>query len=101
MFFFLGSRFDIENKHWFKESTRPNKTPPDSSSGFVALGGELYVMFALPHSRGSGECRKAKLKVGLFIQIECPKSRKWRLMMTKTPFWSLNFKTAVMCTIKV
>ncbi|XP_077245524.1 galactose oxidase/kelch repeat superfamily protein [Tasmannia lanceolata] len=102
-------RFDITSNRWWKETSLPKKSPPDSSCGFVALGGELYVMFASPRATNSTPTpklmesqRPRQKRVILFIQIYHPKKRKWRFLMTKPPFKQpLDFKSAVMCTIRL
>ncbi|KAJ8626368.1 hypothetical protein MRB53_019675 [Persea americana] len=95
-------RYNAALNRWRKESSLPKKTPRDSSCGFVALGGELYVMFASPFFDFK-EIRRPRLKrTALFIQVYNPKTRAWRHQMTKPPSqFPLNFKTAVMCTIRL
>ncbi|KAF8392247.1 hypothetical protein HHK36_022589 [Tetracentron sinense] len=96
-------RYDLTLNRWQKESSIPRKTHTDSSYGFVALDGELHVMSFL-NGIDSTEIRRTRQKrvASLFIQIYHPTKRTWRYLTTKSPFQSpLDFKTAVMCTIRL
>ncbi|KAL5702019.1 hypothetical protein ACHQM5_027290 [Ranunculus cassubicifolius] len=97
-------RYDMSTNRWQKESTVPRKGLTDNKYGFAALDGELHVL----------SCRKTadimenlkprvQEKVGaLYIQVYNPKKRRWRSLRTKPPVkCSLNFESAVMCTIRV
>ncbi|KAL5703021.1 hypothetical protein ACHQM5_028167 [Ranunculus cassubicifolius] len=94
----------MSTNRWQKESTVPRKDLTDYKYGFAALDGELHVL----------SCRKTfdimenlkprvQEKVGaLYIQVYNPKKRRWRSLRTRSPVkCSLNFESAVMCTIRV
>ncbi|XP_068651108.1 F-box/kelch-repeat protein OR23-like [Aristolochia californica] len=94
-------RFDVSMNRWWKESTLP-RSPPDCSCSFVALGEELYVMFVVPPNLDLAKNRRVKRKLTLFIQVYNHKKRNWRSLITKSPFkHPLDFRTAVMCTVRL
>ncbi|XP_068635626.1 F-box/kelch-repeat protein OR23-like [Aristolochia californica] len=95
-------RFDVSMNRWWKESTLPRSSPPDCSCGFVALFEELYVMFVVPLNIDSAKNRRVKRRLTLFIQVYNHRKKKWTFFMTKSPFkHSLDFRTAVMCTVRL
>ncbi|KAL9227571.1 hypothetical protein vseg_003246 [Gypsophila vaccaria] len=96
------SRFNMASNSWSKETTVPKKNQDGSSYGFVAIGGELYVMSLLAGVELAEVRRSRHRKRGTFLlmQIYNPKTKSWRSLVTRTPFQCpLDFKTAVMCTI--
>ncbi|KAK6937826.1 Kelch repeat type 1 [Dillenia turbinata] len=97
-------RYNMSSNRWQKDSDVPRKAPNDSSFGFVALDGELYVMTLLSGA-DSAEARRSRLqKRGpmMLIQIYHPGRRAWRSLVTKLPFhYALDFRTAVTCTIRL
>ncbi|KAJ9564949.1 hypothetical protein OSB04_000915 [Centaurea solstitialis] len=102
-----GSRkcvYDMTSNRWWKETSVPKRAADESSVGFVALDGELYVM-ALHSGADSTENRRSrrhKRSASLFLQIYHPEKKIWRTLVTKPPFQqSLDFKTAVTCTIRL
>lgn len=96
-------RYDISINRWQKESSIPRKGPIGSTYGFVALDGELYVLS--PQKSAFVENRNPRAHKEwrtLLVQIYHPIRRTWRSMTTKPPSpFSVDFKTAVMCTIRV
>ncbi|PIA36513.1 hypothetical protein AQUCO_03400425v1 [Aquilegia coerulea] len=97
-------RYNISTNRWQEESSVPRKGSMDSTFGFAALDGELYVLSPLS-SIVSSENRKPRAdKRGrtLLIQIYHLKKRVWRSLTTRPPFhYSLDFKTAVICPIQI
>ncbi|KAI7731637.1 hypothetical protein M8C21_022079 [Ambrosia artemisiifolia] len=97
-------RYDMTSNRWCKETTLPKRTLDESAVGFVALNGELHVM-ATHNGAGSVEnrrLRRHKRLTSLYIQIYHPGKRIWRTLTTQPPFQQpLDFKTAVMCTIRL
>ncbi|PSS14566.1 F-box/kelch-repeat protein [Actinidia chinensis var. chinensis] len=97
-------RYDMASNRWWKETSVPRKPSDDASVGFVALDGELHVMTLLTtvdltETRRSRQHKKA---ASLFIQIYHPGKKAWRSLISKPPLHpNLNFKTAVMCTIRL
>lgn len=97
-------RYDISSNKWKKETDIPERSPIDCSFGFVGLGGEVYVL-------SQGKCvsfvgnlkPQAQKRWGiLLVQIYNPRERVWRSMITRPPSpFSVDFKTAVMCTIRI
>ncbi|KAI3749486.1 hypothetical protein L2E82_20099 [Cichorium intybus] len=97
-------RYDMASNRWWKETSVPKRAIDESSVGFVALNSELYVM-ALYNGADSKEnrrLRRHKRSASLFLQIYHPDKKTWRTLITKPPFQQpLDFKTAVMCTIRL
>ncbi|KAJ0453878.1 putative F-box domain, kelch-type beta propeller, F-box-like domain superfamily [Helianthus annuus] len=97
-------RYDMNSNRWWKETTLPKRAIDESAVGFVALNGELHVM-ATHNGAGSVEnrrLRRHKRLTSLFIQVYHPGKRIWRTLTTQPPFQQpLDFKTAVMCTIRL
>ncbi|KAG5567460.1 hypothetical protein RHGRI_002869 [Rhododendron griersonianum] len=97
-------RYHMDSNRWWKETSVPRKALDDSSVGFVSLDGELYLM-NLVHAVYLTEARRPrqnKKAASLFIQIYNPRTRTWRSLITKPPLnHHLDFKTAVMCTIRL
>ncbi|KAL2934751.1 F-box/kelch-repeat protein OR23 [Bienertia sinuspersici] len=97
-------RYNMASNRWLKESIVPRKTQSGSSFGFVALRGELHVISLLQGAelsaiRSSKHRRRGTV---LFMQIYNPRNMSWRSLVTRTPFQCpLDFRTAVMCTIRV
>jgi hypothetical protein len=99
-------RYDMACNRWLKESCVPRKAIDDASIGFVALNGELHVVSLLSGidsgSTDTRRIRQNKKSSTLFIQAYNPKTKIWRSIITKPPFHQpLDFKTAVMCTIRL
>ncbi|KAH9602780.1 hypothetical protein KSS87_023067, partial [Heliosperma pusillum] len=97
-------RFNMALNCWFKETTVPRKNPDESSFGFVAIQGELHVISLLQGVELSDIRRSRQRKRGtaLSMQIYNPKKKSWRSLVTRTPFQCpVDFKTAVMCTIRL
>ncbi|XP_057519211.1 F-box/kelch-repeat protein OR23 [Amaranthus tricolor] len=97
-------RYNMVSNRWFKESTVPRKTQDGSPFGFVALEGELHVISLLQGVELSTVRRSRHRRRGtaLFMQIYDPKKMSWRSLVTRTPFQCpLDFRTAVMCTVRV
>ncbi|KAK6780624.1 hypothetical protein RDI58_022808 [Solanum bulbocastanum] len=106
---FMLDRGDIfsyimASNSWIKETSLPRKTSDESSVGFVALDGELHVMTHLNGVK-SKECqrlRQQKRSATMLVQIYHPRTKSWRSATTRSPFHQpLDFKTAVMCTIRL
>ncbi|KAL6271487.1 hypothetical protein ACE6H2_028398 [Prunus campanulata] len=97
-------RYNMASNRWFKESRIPRKAPCNSLFGFVVLDGELHAITLLKAVETT-ETRRSRLhkRAGtLYIQIYNPKKKKWRSLITKSPFhYSLDFNTAVMSTIRL
>ncbi|XP_021768867.1 F-box/kelch-repeat protein OR23-like [Chenopodium quinoa] len=97
-------RYNMASNRWLKESTVPRKTQDGSPFGFVALRGELHVISLLQGVELSAIRRSRHRRRGtiLFMQIYDPRKMSWRSLITRTPFqFPLDFKTAVMCTVRV
>ncbi|XP_010554449.1 PREDICTED: F-box/kelch-repeat protein OR23-like [Tarenaya hassleriana] len=99
-------RYEMAPNLWQKESTLPRRVPCEKSSGFVALNGELHVMTLLEgfsSSDTSSQTRKQrKGNKSMMIQIYHPMKRTWRSIVSRVPFIKeLDFRTSVMCTIRV
>lgn len=94
----------MTSNRWWKETALPKRALDESAVGFVALNGELYVM-ACHNGAGSVEnrrLRRHKRSTSLYLQIYHPGTRVWRTIITKPPFQQpLDFKTTVMCTIRL
>ncbi|KAF3675547.1 F-box/kelch-repeat protein OR23 [Capsicum chinense] len=94
----------MASNSWIKETSLPRKISDESSVGFVALDGELHVMSHLNGVK-SNECqrlRQQKRSATILLQIYHPRKKSWRSVTTKPPFHHpLDFKTAVMCTIRL
>lgn len=85
-------RYDMASNRWKKETSIPKRLTDEPSVGFVTLNGELHVISSIQHKRSAS----------LFLQIYHPQKMTWRTLITKTPFHKpLNFKTKVMCTIRL
>lgn len=86
-----------------KESSPRRKVPADEPCGFVAMNGELYVLTnATQITDGSDPRRLPKKRPTLEIQAYDPAKRKWRFLISNTPFQQpIDFKTAVACTIRL
>ncbi|XP_004247228.1 F-box/kelch-repeat protein OR23 [Solanum lycopersicum] len=106
---FMLDRGDIfsyimASNSWVKETSLPRKASDESSVGFVALDGELHVMTHLNVVK-SKECqrlRQQKRSATMLVQIYHPRTKSWRSVTTRSPFHHpLDFKTAVMCTIRL
>ncbi|KAG5250507.1 F-BOX/KELCH-REPEAT PROTEIN OR23 [Salix viminalis] len=97
-------RYDMASNSWQKESIVPRKAPCNSTCGFVVVGGELHVMTLLRGGDLVENRRSRRQKRGgtLFIQIYHPKKKTWRSLVTRPPIsLSLDFKTAILCTIQL
>ncbi|CAI9297309.1 unnamed protein product [Lactuca saligna] len=97
-------RYDMDCNRWKKETSIPKKLSDESSVGFVALNGELYVMGSgiVSDSTENRKSRQSKRSASLFLQIYHPQKMIWRTLISKPPFQQpLDFKTAVMCTIRL
>ncbi|KAH8515364.1 hypothetical protein H0E87_004002 [Populus deltoides] len=97
-------RYDMSSNSWQRESIVPRKAPRNSSCGFAVLDGELHVMTFLRGDDLVKTQRSRQQKRGgtLFVQIYHPKKKTWRSLVTRPPFYhSLDFKTAIMCTIRL
>ncbi|KAL3359202.1 hypothetical protein AABB24_015992 [Solanum stoloniferum] len=105
---FMLDRGDIfsyimASNSWIKETSLPRKTSDESSVGFVALDGELHV---ISHLNGvkSKECQRLRQqkRSTMLVQIYHPRTKSWRSVTTRSPFQHpLDFKTAVMCAIRL
>ncbi|KAL2510787.1 F-box/kelch-repeat protein OR23 [Abeliophyllum distichum] len=97
-------RYDMASNRWMKETSVPKKASDDLSVGFVALDGELHLL-TLQNGNDSTKSRlsrQRKRSASLLIQIYHPRKRTWRSLVTKSPFHHpRDFKTAVMCTIRL
>ncbi|KAK1437310.1 hypothetical protein QVD17_03101 [Tagetes erecta] len=97
-------RYDMTSNRWLKETTLPKRALDESAVGFVALNGELHVM-ASHNGAGSVEnrrLRRHKRSTSLYLQIYNPGKKIWRTLITTPPFQQpLDFKTTVMCTIRL
>ncbi|XAR58621.1 hypothetical protein NMG60_11014094 [Bertholletia excelsa] len=98
-------RYDMDSNCWWKETSVPRKAHDDSSVGFVALEGELHVM-TIVNSIDLMETRRSRLPhkktASLLMQVYHPRKKTWRSSISKPPLpHSLDFKTAVMCTIRL
>ncbi|KAK7378442.1 hypothetical protein VNO80_03884 [Phaseolus coccineus] len=95
-------RYDMSSNRWLYESRVPKKAPYNSSFGFVVLAGELYVVTHFCVAIFS-ETRRSRLqkRVGtLFIQIYDPKNKKWRSLLSKSPFdYPIDISSAVLSSI--
>ncbi|KVH94328.1 F-box/kelch-repeat protein OR23-like [Cynara cardunculus var. scolymus] len=97
-------RYDMASNRWWKETSVPKRAADESSVGFVALDGELQVMALHSGADPTKNRRPRRLKrsASLFLQIYHPEKKIWRTLITKPPFQQpLDFKTAVMCTIRL
>lgn len=95
-------RYDMGSNHWKKETSIPKTLTDESSAGFVALNGELHVMGSVNESTENRKSRQNKRSASMFLQIYHPETMIWRTLITKPPFQqALDFKTAVMCTIRL
>ncbi|GMH27973.1 hypothetical protein Nepgr_029816 [Nepenthes gracilis] len=97
-------RYIMASNRWLKESCVPRKAPHDSSFGFVALNGELLVMTLL-QGVDTSQIRRSRNRKGntlLYLQIYHPGKKTWRSLVAMPPSnCTLDFTTAVMCTITV
>ncbi|KAL2236440.1 F-box/kelch-repeat protein OR23 [Sesamum indicum] len=97
-------RYDMTSNRWAKESCVPRKASDDASVGFVALDGELHLLTLLSvnDSADGRRSRQHKRPTTLLVQIYHPRKRTWRSLIAKPPFHQpLDFRTAVMCTIRL
>ncbi|XP_071721693.1 F-box/kelch-repeat protein OR23-like [Rutidosis leptorrhynchoides] len=96
--------YDMASNSWKRETSIPNKLTDESSAGFVALNGELYVMGSISGNESTDprKLRQQKRSASLLLQIYHPQKMIWRTLSTKQPFQQpLDFKSAVMCTIRL
>ncbi|KAK6120043.1 hypothetical protein DH2020_046173 [Rehmannia glutinosa] len=97
-------RYDMSSNRWEKETCVPRKASDDASVGFVALDGELHLLNLLNvnDSTDGRRSRPHKRSTTLLIQIYHPRKRTWRSLIAKPPFHQpLDFRTAVLCTIRL
>ncbi|XP_076883511.1 F-box/kelch-repeat protein OR23-like [Bidens hawaiensis] len=97
-------RYERASNRWKKETSIPKKLTDESSVGFVSLNGELHVMGYASggDATENHKSRQLNRSGSLLLQIYHPQSMIWRTLITKTPFVQpLDFKTAVMCTIRL
>ncbi|MFS7930664.1 putative F-box domain, kelch-type beta propeller, F-box-like domain superfamily [Helianthus anomalus] len=96
-------RYDRASNRWKKETSIPRKLTDESSVGFVALNGELHVMgYESDGDTKENDKSRQKRSASLFLQIYHPQSMIWRTLITKPPFLQpIDFKTAVMCTVRL
>lgn len=98
-------RYDRICNRWTMETAVPKRASDDSSVGFIALDGELHLLTLLnvndSTTDSSRRSRQHKRSATLLIQIYHPVKRTWRSLIAKPPFPPLDFKTAVMCTIRL
>ncbi|KAI3460944.1 hypothetical protein Pfo_017607 [Paulownia fortunei] len=97
-------RYDMASNRWAKETCVPKKASDDASVGFVAIDGELHLLTLLNvnDSTDGRRSRPHKRSATLLIQIYHPRKRTWRSLIAKPPFnQPLDFRTAVMCTIRL
>ncbi|KAF3436185.1 hypothetical protein FNV43_RR23277 [Rhamnella rubrinervis] len=98
-------RYNMGSNRWCEESYLPRKAKSNSLFGFVVLDGELHVISplkAVESTETTRRLRQNKRARTLYIQIYHPKRKTWRSLITKAPFqYSLDFNTAVMCTISL
>ncbi|GER57781.1 kelch repeat-containing F-box family protein [Striga asiatica] len=97
-------RYDMNSNSWVKETCVPRKASDDSSVGFAALDGELHLLsfFNVNDSTDGRRSRPHKRSTALLIQIYHPRKMSWRSVIAKPPFHEpLDFRTAVMCTIRL
>lgn len=93
-------RYNMASNRWRKESTIPRKAPKNASYGFVQLNGNLHVM--MPVNTTDGRKPRQQRTPALFVQIYHPLNKTWRSLVTKLPFSQpIDFKTAVVCTIRL
>lgn len=97
-------RYNMSSNRWLKETSVPRKSRDDSSFGFIVLDGELHVMAYL-NGVDCAEIRSPRLQfkraATLFIQIYNPRKKTWRSLCTKPPFHKIDFKNAVMCSVRL
>lgn len=97
-------RYDVICNRWTMETAVPKRASDDSSVGFIALDGELHLLTLLNIYDSTTDIRRSrqhKRSATLLIQIYHPVTRRWRSLIAKPPFPPLDFKTAVMCTIRL
>ncbi|KAL1209329.1 F-box/kelch-repeat protein OR23 [Cardamine amara subsp. amara] len=97
-------RYEIGLNRWKKESSVPKKASYDKPVGFVALNGELHVMILLDgyNLMDTRHTRQRSNAGSLMIHMYDPKKKTWRSIVTKPPFnQQLDFRTTVMCTIRL
>ncbi|KVI12384.1 F-box/kelch-repeat protein OR23-like [Cynara cardunculus var. scolymus] len=98
-------RYDMASNCWKYETSIPKKLTDESSTGFIALDGELHVMGSInggDTTDNNWKSRQQKRSASLFFQIYHPQKKVWRTLVNKPPFpQSLDFKTAVLCTIRI
>lgn len=99
-------RYDMASNRWKKETSIPKKLTDESSTGFIALNDELHVMGSIngddSNSTENWKSRQQKRSASLLLQIYSPQKKVWRTLITKPPFQQpLDFKTAVLCTIRI
>ncbi|KAI9119121.1 hypothetical protein K1719_009796 [Acacia pycnantha] len=96
-------RYDMSLNRWLYESHVPRKAPHNSSFGFVALDGELYVLThssVVDMTEARRRTRLHKRKGTLFIQIYNPKKKMWRSLVTKLPFnYPIDINNTVLSSI--
>lgn len=94
----------MSSNHWDFETRVPRKSPCNSSFGFVALHGELYVMMNLNAMDVVEPRRNRRVRRGgtLYFQIYHPKKRVWRSLATKLPFdYSIDINNVVLSSISL
>ncbi|KAK7284092.1 hypothetical protein RJT34_18831 [Clitoria ternatea] len=96
-------RYDMSLNRWLYESRVPRKARYNSSFGFVALDGELYVVTHLyVDSTETRRSRHHKRAGTLYIQIYNPKKKAWRSIVTKSPFnYPIDINSAVFSSISL
>ncbi|CAN8247956.1 unnamed protein product [Cochlearia groenlandica] len=97
-------RYETGSNRWQKESCLPKKAPYDKPVGFVAMNGELHVMILLDgyNLMDTRHTRQHRNAGSLVIHMYDPKKKTWRSVVSKPPFnHQLDFRTTVMCTIRL
>ncbi|RID43331.1 hypothetical protein BRARA_I00198 [Brassica rapa] len=94
-------RYEMGSNRWVKESSVPKKAHFDKPVGFVAVNGELHVMILLD-GYNLMDTRQRSNAGCFMIHVYDPKKRSWRSVVAKPPFnHQLDFRTTVMCTIRL
>ncbi|KFK30900.1 hypothetical protein AALP_AA6G040700 [Arabis alpina] len=97
-------RYEMGLNRWVKETSVPKKASYDKPVGFFAMNGELHVMILLDgyNLMDTRHTRQQSNAGSLMIHVYDPKKKGWRSVVAKPPFnHQLDFRTTVMCTIRL
>lgn len=94
----------MTSNRWAMETCVPKKASDNTSVGFVALDGELYLLTLLQVNDPTDGRRRSQQKRSstLLLQVYDPRKRAWSSRAVKPPFHQpIDFRMAVLCTVRL